>query len=120
MDAEMDTLTYKLEALEVVGDDVDYSLTIRFHRDPPFDTFGLAAEDYPEIRTSPARASKHLFPDGRQCVWKPGDPVEERWTADQGLLVLIELVRRQLFFALHWRRSGGPRRGEWLMEDAHG
>lgn len=119
-EAGVDARTYLLDDFEVIGDDLDYLLTIRFYRDPPFDTFGLPACDYPEVRTSPVRESKHLFVDGRQCVWKPGDPPEDRWTSDDGLLILIELVRRQLFFALHWRRTGGKRTGKWLMEDAHG
>jgi hypothetical protein len=48
--------------------------------------------------------------------WHPLDPPHRRWTSDQGLLVLIELIRRHLFLELRWRQTG-----TWVLEDApHG
>lgn len=117
----LDQLTYTVRDLEVVGDDVDHGVTIRFHRDPPYPTFGQAQEDCPRVTSSPTLESPHRFGDDALCLWQPQDPPECRWTSRLGLLALIELVRRHLFLELHWRKTGGRRRGVWLLQDApHG
>lgn len=117
----VDQLTYRVAGLEVVGDSTDHDVTIRFHRHPPYDTVGLPPEDSPRVTSSPRLESPHRFGDDALCLWQPHDPPARRWTASLGLLTLVELVRRHLFLELHWRKTGGRRRGVWLLEDApHG
>ncbi len=117
----LDQLAYTIHDVEVVGDDVDHEVTIRFHRVPPYATYGLAPEDCPRVTSVPNLESPHRFGDDAFCLWQPQDPPEQRWAARLGLLTLIEVIRRHLFLELHWRKTGGRRRGIWLLEDApHG
>lgn len=46
------------------------------------------------------------------CIWTPGDPPDERWLPDDGLLSLIEHARVHLFKEAYWREHG-----EWLGEE---
>jgi hypothetical protein len=59
--------------------------------------------------------------DDALCLYYPRSPAEQRWTADDGLVALLNLVRDHLFFEQHWRSTGGHRRGVWLGGEApHG
>ena len=117
----LDQLSYRVRDLDVVGDDVDHDVTIRFHRHPPYDTYGVPPQDSPRVTSSPSLESPHRFGDDALCLWQPRDPPARRWTSNLGLLTLIEVIRRHLFLELHWRKTGGRRRGVWLLEDApHG
>lgn len=109
-------LTYFVDGLEVVGDPDPVDVEIRFHAAPPYDTFGLPAGDYPRVFAKAGVTSKHRYPDGSLCLWTPWDPPRRRWTAEKGLLELIELTRQHLFLENYWRRFQ-----VWLVEDSpHG
>lgn len=107
---------YVVEQLHVPGDLETHDLTIEFWRQPPYDTYGQAPMDYPRVFTTVARRRKHVFDDGALCLWYPWDPIERRWTHELGLLVLIEMVRRQLLLEMHWFLTG-----DWPLDEApHG
>ncbi|MFI5494536.1 hypothetical protein [Actinoplanes sp. NPDC051859] len=97
-------------------------MTIRFYAKPPYGTYGLPPEDFPRVFAKPGATSKHRYPrDDALCLWQPHDPPDARWTSSKGLLDLIEVARRHLFLENHWRETGGPNGGEWVLPDApHG
>ena len=68
---------------------------------------------------SPHRYAPHPKDHGQRsslCIWFPDDAPDQRWTASDGLLSLIEMTRVHLFKEAHWRETG-----EWLgAEVAHG
>jgi hypothetical protein len=106
--------------LTVVGDP-PIKVIIEFFSDPPYPTYGLAPDDYPRVWAKVGASSPHRNPDGSLCLWHPHDPEDRRWTSDKGLLCLIWIVQRHLFLENYWRMTGGPRRGQWILEDApHG
>ncbi|WP_146231191.1 hypothetical protein [Micromonospora sicca] len=115
---ECEILVYRIEALEVIGDPEPVDVTIRFHKLPPYDTYGLPPQDYPRVFAKPGATSKHRMPDdGALCMWMPLDPPHRRWTHHKGLLELVELTRQHLFLENYWRQNDGV----WLLEDApHG
>ncbi|MDX6198990.1 MAG: hypothetical protein QOJ79_2141 [Actinomycetota bacterium] len=50
------------------------------------------------------------------CIWHPFDPPDRRWTADEGVAVLLGMAAVHLFKEAWWRDTG-----EWLGEEApHG
>ena len=50
------------------------------------------------------------------CLWYPGDAVHLIWTWDRGLIDLVGIARRHLWYEEHFRRTG-----RWPVEDApHG
>jgi hypothetical protein len=53
--------------------------------------------------------SPHRYDDGTLCMWFPGDPDENVWTFDRGLLDLLDTVVAHLFREAWWRETG-----EWL------
>jgi hypothetical protein len=110
-------LTYQLDDLDIPGDSQRRSIRITFHAQPPYPTYGQRPQDFPRAHATPHAPSKHRYPDDDAlCLWQPLDPPDRRWTSDQGLLVLIELIRRHLFLELQWRQTG-----TWILEDApHG
>jgi hypothetical protein len=110
----LDQLTYFVQGLRVPGDREPHNVRIEFHRVPPYDTYGLAPQDYPRVFTNVRRHRKHAFPgDGALCLWFPHDPIERRWVHALGLEVLIEMTRRQLLLELEFSITG-----RWPMEDA--
>jgi hypothetical protein len=110
------TLSYFVDGLDVVGDRDPVDVEIRFYAEPPYDTYGLAPSEYPRVFAKPGASSKHRQPDGSLCLWTPWDPPDRRWTADKGLLELIELTRQHLFLENYWRRFK-----VWLVQDSpHG
>jgi hypothetical protein len=116
------TLTYVVEGLGVIGDSDPVTMTIRFYAKPPYDTYGLPPEDFPRVFAKPGATSKHRYPDDDAlCLWHPHDPPDARWTSSKGLLDLIEIAHQHLFLENHWRETGGPDGGEWVLPDApHG
>lgn len=117
-----DRLVYVFGDLEVPGDLARHDLKVVFRPGPlPAWASGIAACDYPSVYTSVDRPRKHFHSDGALCLWASFDPPERRWWHGDGLLPLVELARRHLFFELHWWRTGGGRGGEWLGDEApHG
>ena len=57
--------------------------------------------------------SPHRYSERQLCVWRPTDPPENRWQAEDGLLELINHVLIHLFKEAYWRETG-----EWLGEEA--
>jgi hypothetical protein len=50
------------------------------------------------------------------CLWYPGDADHFVWTWDRGLIDLVGIARRHLWYEEHFRRTG-----RWPVEDApHG
>jgi hypothetical protein len=62
--------------------------------------------------------SPHRYGDGSLCVWRPDDPPEWRWVADDGLLDLITYTQHHLFFEAYWRETAALDEGEWLGDEA--
>jgi hypothetical protein len=50
--------------------------------------------------------SPHRYSSDELCIEYPGDPPDARWTADDGLLTLIDLIRAHLFREAYWRETG--------------
>lgn len=50
--------------------------------------------------------SPHRYGKTRLCIWHPDDGSQNRWTYDDGLLVLIELSRVHLYREAYWRETG--------------
>ena len=56
--------------------------------------------------------SRHRFEDGSLCIWYWRDPVERRWTFDQGILSLINYTIIHLFKEAWFLETG-----EWLGDE---
>jgi hypothetical protein len=75
------------------------------------------------LPVGPSRAWHHRYPFepaagafGQLCMWYPADPPYLTWTWTKGLVDLVEIARRHLWFEEHFRRTG-----TWPVEDApHG
>ncbi|AMM34783.1 hypothetical protein SA2016_4131 (plasmid) [Sinomonas atrocyanea] len=114
-------LIYRHEGLDIPGREEPVPVEIRFEASPLYDTYGLEPQDYPRVFADSGLASPHRMPDGSLCLFYPGDPPERRWTAEAGLLALLDLAGDHLFFETYWRHSGGHRGGRWLAPEApHG
>lgn len=114
-------LEYRV-ALDVIGPNSLVDATIVFYARPPYRTFGLPAQDYPRVWAQPGLPSKHRMPeDDALCMYYPNDPPQHRWTADKGLLDLLDLVVDHLGFETYWRATGGHDGGIWPGAEAqHG
>ena len=66
------------------------------------------------VRADGPLESRHRYEDGALCMWHPSDPVDLRWTPENGLADLIEMTRRHLFREAYWRETG-----EWLGPEVH-
>lgn len=114
-------LAYLHDGLWVPGRREPVPVTVAFFERPPYACWRLAPQDYPRVWADCGGRSKHRMSDGALCLYYPGSPCEERWTAEDGLLSLLNLVRDHLFFEDYWRRTGGEHRGIWLGNEApHG
>jgi hypothetical protein len=63
----------------------------------------------PHILSDGPTESPHRYADNERmtlCVWEPTDPPEQRWLWDDGLLVLLALIRLHLFKESWWRDTG--------------
>lgn len=68
-------------------------------------------------------ASPHRYDEHRLCMWKPSDPPDQRWVAEDGLLALIRHAQVHLFKEAHWRETGkwvGPQAPHDGPKEAHG
>ena len=100
----------------------------------PAETYTLAPEDFPTVFAgmsgyqpwlTPSDLSKvvkgwpvhnHRYPSGAVCLYYPRSPAHQRWTADKGLVVLVNMISRHLW-AERMVMLGRP----WpLEEEAHG
>lgn len=116
-----DQLIYRHRGLDVPGREQTVPVTILFEARPLYDTYGLAAQDYPRVFADAGLESPHRMPDDSLCLFYPGDPPDRRWTAEDGLLALLNLTGDHLFFETYWRHTGGRRGGMWLAPEApHG
>jgi hypothetical protein len=60
--------------------------------------------------------SPHRYDEYTLCMWRPRDPVEQRWVYQDGLLKLVLHTQMHLFREAWWRETS-----EWLGEEApHG
>ncbi|VTU41416.1 hypothetical protein H4P1_00048 (plasmid) [Variovorax sp. PBS-H4] len=113
-------LEYRLE-LDVRGPNDLVEVSIIFHATPNYYCYDLHPQDYPQVWAEPGKPSKHRMPDGSLCLYFPYDPVNRRWTADKGLLDLINITIDHLAYEDHWRATGGDDGGRWLGDEApHG
>lgn len=113
-------LVYRHQGLEVPGRE-PIPVVILFEAFPTYETYGLAPQDYPKVFADPRQVSPHRMPDGSLCLFYPGDPPDQRWTDDSGLLSLLNLTGDHLFFETYWRHTGERRGGLWLGPEApHG
>lgn len=114
-------LVYRI-AIDVHGPAQLTDVTIVFADEPAWDCYGLAPCDYPRVFAEYGAPSKHRMPgDGALCLYYPDDPRERRWTADKGLLDLLDLVVDHLLAEQYWRATGGHNGGIWMFDEAeHG
>lgn len=117
----LNTLTYRTH-LEVPGVLAPVAVSVRFEHMPGYNTYGLAAPDYPRVWADLGLRSPHRMPSDKSlCLFFPHDPPERRWHSALGLLPLLDLARDHLFFEHHWLTTGGEFGGEWLgAQAAHG
>jgi hypothetical protein len=108
--------------LDVTGPNDLIDTTIAFYSKPSYQTYGLSAQDYPRVWAQRGLPSKHRMPDDDAlCMYYPNDPRQHRWTADKGLLDLLDLIVDHLGFEAYWRATGGHDGGVWPGAEAeHG
>ena len=61
--------------------------------------------------------SPHRYGSTDLCMWRPDAPPERHWTADEGLLALIQYARVHLFREAYWHETGGPEDGIWAGDE---
>lgn len=110
-------LVYEARAVHIAGDSQEHDIEIHFYANPPYETWGLPAEEYPRVFGDPGQLSPHRMPDdGALCLWHPHDTDDRRWLPSDGLLALIEHACRHLFAESWWRTTDA-----WLLQQApHG
>ncbi len=114
-------LTYAHDGLEIRGRETPVPVVVRFEAQPKYNTYGLKPADYPRVYADRGAESPHRMPDRSLCLFYPGDPPDRRWTANLGLLAILDLAADHLYFETFWRHTGGARRGKWLGPEApHG
>ena len=67
----------------------------------------------PRVTVDGPVESKHRFPSGELCMWYHGDPVENQWVFEEGLVVLLGHITAHLFREAWWRETG-----EWPGPEA--
>jgi len=114
-------LTYRIE-LDVIGRIGPVPITTEFWANPPYGCYGLNPADYPRVYAEPGAASPHRMPDDNAlCLWYPADSATRRWTADKGLLDLLDITADHLLYEQYWRATGGEHDGIWAGDEAeHG
>jgi len=79
----------------------------------------IAFEDWqriPKVTCDGPPSSPHRYADGSLCMWYPHDPPERKWVFEDGLLMLLNVIQRHLFWEAWWRETD-----EWLGDEApHG
>jgi len=108
---------YLIDNVRVLGRRDPVQLRIEFVPSRLLDgRSGWNAMDFPHVYADECYGSPHRYSDGALCLYYPKDPVENRWTADKGLVQLVVAVQNQLFIEDIWRETG-----EWLSPQApHG
>lgn len=114
-------LTYRHRGIEVPGRREPVPVVLRFHAKPPYNTYGLTAQEFPRVHADPGADSPHRHGDDALCLYYPELDPSDRWTPDEGLAALVNLTRDHLFFELQWRATGAYRGGVWIAPEApHG
>lgn len=115
-------LTYRHRGLPVLGRSDLVPVEVEFHQYPTYDCYGLAWHDYPRVYAERGTESLHRMPcDDALCLYFPWDPLERRWSYENGLVQLFDVIADHLHKELWWRHTGGHDGGEWPGEDAeHG
>ena len=75
----------------------------------------------PRVTADGPVESRHRFPSGELCMWYPGDPVENQWVFEDGLLALLGHITAHLFREAWWRETGewpGPESRHWNIKAA--
>jgi hypothetical protein len=94
-------LTYTVD-LDVPGRIHPVPVMISFYDTPPYYCYRLPPVDYPRVHAEPGAASPHRMPDDdAMCLWYPADPHERRWTANKGLLDLLDIITSHLLYEAH-------------------
>lgn len=119
--------TFTHAGLNVPAREDRIPVSVEFHEQPNYVTFGLAPYDFPVVFADPGAESKHRHQNiDALCLWFPGDPEDRRWHYTDGLVALFNLARNHLFYEAYWRATGGhggpgQREGTWLGDEAaHG
>jgi hypothetical protein len=74
-----------------------------------------------EVEVDGSTDSPHRRGERGLCLWRWDASSERQWTADEGLLALIQYCRIHLFQEEYWRETGGYEGGVWAGEEApHG
>ena len=60
----------------------------------------------PRVSVDGPVGSKHRFPSGELCMWYQGDPIENQWVFEDGLVVLLGHITIHLFREAWWRETG--------------
>lgn len=71
--------------------------------------YARPSEREPLVYATNTQGFRHLYEHGRLCLWHPKDAPDRRWTLDDGLVRLLDLVAVQLFKEHYFREHG-----EWL------
>ena len=119
--------TFTHAGMNVPGRSESIPVTIEFHEQPGYFTYGLKPFDFPLVFADPGADSKHRHQDiDALCLWFPGDPEDRRWHYTDGLIALFNLARNHVFYETYWRATGGhggpnSPEGIWLGDEAaHG
>ena len=64
---------------------------------------------FPRVSVDGPVDSKHRFSSGHLCMWHHGDPIENQWVFEDGLVTLVGHIVVHLFREAWWRETG-----EWL------
>lgn len=75
--------------------------------------FGKDYARHPVVTADGPTDSPHRYDEHRLCMWLPGDPTEQRWVFEDGLLALLGMASAHLFREAWWRETG-----EWLGPEA--
>ncbi|MEV7631203.1 hypothetical protein AB0N64_02215 [Microbacterium sp. NPDC089318] len=76
----------------------------------------LDGRNFPLVYAGQMDTAPHRFTDGSLCLYYPRDPVQRRWTTQNGLRALLSLVADHLFFEDVYRDTGA-----WIAPQAeHG
>lgn len=101
-----------------------YRVTIAVQRYEPRRAQILFRKDSPKIprvRVDGPVESKHRFSSGELCMWYAGDPVENQWVFEDGLVALLGHIAAHLFREAWWRETGewpGPEASHSPIEPA--
>jgi len=61
---------------------------------------------FPRVSVDGPVDSKHRFSSGHLCMWYHGDPFENQWVFEDGLVTLLGHIVVHLFREAWWRETG--------------